>query len=171
MFATQNSHFFGNTLDKFKQLLYQSFSESDKSNYDFIRVIILGDNNEKIEGEFSIKDLNIFVESSKRMSKFFELLKKEDYKTIFNLLNNEALKVTTLENVTIFFEEINMKYGKPNEFSLQGFTFIEYNSENKIENLIKISGVIVREKQSTDFSITIEPINSTGYLYGFKYEK
>ncbi|MEQ8547771.1 MAG: hypothetical protein RIC03_07675, partial [Cyclobacteriaceae bacterium] len=151
-------------------LYYKNLDESERDDYSFIRVVLTNDSNEYIL-EFSTDQLEQIRSSMPIMDSTVEYLAKQDYQGL--ILTFHPMLRSNLDSLKYTNEQlgIDQQYGKVTGFSLQGFKTTQLAVQNSTLNCLRISGVLLRETQKTDFSITIEADRYSKAILGIRYAK
>ncbi|WBO84121.1 hypothetical protein [Hymenobacter yonginensis] len=153
-------------------LFYHALAADEKAKYSFVRVIIQGDKTSS-QYDFPIDDLAKAEKSALLAERAAESIKTGNYDALLSSCNPEAAPMAEWRKMGKLFQQIDNAYGKVQQFSLQGFDCQTSNLAGGVRHLVRLSGVLVRDKQSTDFSLMVDPsVSAQGpYLYGLTFQK
>lgn len=137
-------------------LFYKNLTE-EKANYSEIHSVIIFNDGSKKTFKYPVDKLEIVNTKMTLVNKVIGLIKDKNFEAIKPMLNDTSFvrynKNELINNIT----KIDPTFGTVKEFMLYGFRF------NKLENgkeILHYSGAIIRDKQSNEFSIDLDP-NST----------
>jgi hypothetical protein len=152
-------------------LFYRSLSDVEKRDYAFIRVVIQGKaGNDKYD--FAMKDLYRAEKCLPTLDKTVQCLKEENLENL-RALFSPMVPMDSLDKEkmrqSVFI--VDSTYGRIKNFVLQGFSAASYEIGCKTISLIKVSGNLVREKQNTLFSVTVDPDAADKKLFGYNYQE
>ncbi|MBC6610090.1 hypothetical protein H8B15_04100 [Hymenobacter sp. BT507] len=151
-------------------LFYEALSSEERQNYAFIRVNIEG---EKTNYEFAMQDLAKVEQAMSLVTHSVNDIRAQDYNRFLAKGNPQASSPSEWQQAKPTFIAADREYGSVKEFSLQGFEFMQQNLSSGTEQFVRMAGVLVREKNNTDFTFIVAPTASlqSQYLYGFAFEK
>ncbi|MGL4630517.1 MAG: hypothetical protein ACRCVT_04850 [Leadbetterella sp.] len=143
-------------------MIYTSLSETEKDHLEFIRVII-ENGAQKANEEYSIKNLEYFVESTKKLNNTLGYILGEDFETLNKMVSPGAVGHDHLTTVSKTIHEKNSQFGRPKKFKINGFKVNEVNKKD----IVSIYGELVRDdvKNPSDFTLTLDPIGTDQYIY------
>jgi hypothetical protein len=152
-------------------LFYHSLSEKEKNNYSFIRVII-PEYSRTEKYEFRTETLQKVEQCMPVLDRVVACLKDRQYKMLPPLFN-PIIPADSLseEKIREPQQSIDSTYGRIRSFALQGFYFQDANIGGQSVSLLRLTGNLVREKQNTNFSITVDPDLKERNLYGYRFMK
>lgn len=153
-------------------LLYHSLSPKKKNECSFVRVVIEGAKS-KGKYDFTAADL-IEAEKAVQMSdNLIEIIKQGDYDGFIQKRSGEADPKGEWVQQIPLLRDVDSKYGKPKGFNIHGFKSVGKNIDGRIKWFVRVSGVLIRQRENTVFSLTIDPSVqlSDKYLYGFDFKK
>ncbi|KAA5549308.1 hypothetical protein [Adhaeribacter rhizoryzae] len=149
-------------------LFYSTITPEERSKYNFIRVIVEFNGTES-KYEFPVEELEIVTSSMEVFKSTSNILKTGK----FNLLKNRFLKGydTEIDKFRKSCLEVDSVYGKVQDLVIQGYSLAPGKAGNKFTELLRMSGVLVREKQNTDFSVTIDSKDSDKKIVGIIFQQ
>jgi hypothetical protein len=152
-------------------LFYHSLSEKEKNNYSFIRIII-PEYPRPDEYEVRTEVLHRVEECLPTLNRTVACLKNSQYEVLPTLLN-PVIPMDSLgrEKIRGDNQAIDSTYGRIRDFKLQGFYLVKADMAGRSAQLIRLTGDLLREKQNTNFSITIDPDGKERNLYGFSFHR
>ena len=153
-------------------LFYHALTPVEKKDYDFIRIVIEAQG-ERTTQDFSTPDLARAELAMAQMAPAVDALRRQAYDQFVRFGNPLAASEQQWQRDKAMLVAVDKQYGRVKEFSLQGFETVQRNLTDGTHELVRLAGVLVREGQSTDFSLVVEPTGSAkgNYLYGFVFSK
>lgn len=149
-------------------LFYSSLTPEEKNSYDFIRVIIDYDGKEKVV-EYPTQELELVTSSMPVFESTAEILKAEKYGDLEELLDKNYL--AEIDGYEETFAQVDSDYGKVTGLSVQGYSLSQGKVGSRYIDLLKLSGVLTREKQHTDFSVTVDARDPDKKIVDIKFQK
>lgn len=149
-------------------LFYSSLTPEEKSSYDFVRVIVDYNGKEKVV-EYPTQELELVTSSMPVFETTAEILKAEKYEQLEELLDKSyRAEVAGFEET---FAQVDSAYGKVTGLSIQGYSLSQGKVGSRYTDLLKLSGVLTREKQHTDFSVTVDAKDPEKKIVDVKFQK
>ena len=152
-------------------LFYHSLSEKEKNTYSFIRVII-PEYSPGERYELRTEALHKVEQCMPTLNKTVNCLKDRQYEVLRSLFTPlvppDSLSKEKLQGPN---QAIDSMYGRIKEFSLQGFYLVSAEIGGRSVKLIRLAGNLIREKQNTYFSVTIDPDGKDRSLYGYRFQR
>ncbi|MFT2010356.1 hypothetical protein ACMA1I_16895 [Pontibacter sp. 13R65] len=149
-------------------LFYSSLAPDEKNSYDFVRVIVDYNGKEKVV-EYPTQELELVSSSMPVFESTAEILKTEKYERLEELLEkNYRAEIGGYENT---FAQVDSAYGKVTGLSIHGYSFSQGKVGSRYTDLLKLSGVLTREKQHTDFSVTVDAKDPQKKIVDVKFQK
>ena len=117
------------------------------------------------------KDLHHVLNSSSIMDSIVQFLTQQNYAATISSFHSSIL--SQLDSTEYINQQLalDQKYGKVTGFSMQGFKLERVKVKSSMLKSIRISGVLFREIQNTDFSLTIEQEGGSDSILGLRYTK
>jgi hypothetical protein len=154
-------------------LFYHALTEVEKDEYSFVRVI-LQEGEERSTHEFTIEKLKIVENAIPTLNQTVEFMKANNYESLNALFNPDVNLPEYVEELESYEEQcikIDSTYGRIKEFLMQGFIIHDEYIKSELKQVVRLSGNLVREKQPTDFSITLDPALKDKKLYGLRFSQ
>ena len=146
-------------------LFFRNISPDEKQKYNFVRIRMAGTDQ---VFDYSFNTLKLVDSNFNKAEEVIKCLATN--KRLSSLAHPMLMRQYTAAQEELV--RIDSTYGEIEEFSLQGFAYVQDAVyEDKKRSIIRYSGVLVRRKQSTDFSIIIDATPSKNYLLGHRFEK
>ncbi|SHG48771.1 hypothetical protein SAMN04488109_0486 [Chryseolinea serpens] len=151
---------------KLSYIFFCKLSEKEKENYTHIRGTLLYDNGEKFSKDYSIEELETVKNKLLIVDKVVSLIKNKNFIELKDLLNDqESFRYDKNELVTNI-EKVEPEFGNIKEYRLFGFKF-SYAGDNEI---LKIYGVVLRDKNNHELSIYLDPNSKKEEILKLDYE-
>ena len=151
-------------------LIYQSFSGTEKNSYSFVRVIITKDGKE-FQHDFAADRLRIVERQLVRLDQVVKLLKENRYEALLRLFNTSVVKKTDKTQFEKEQFEVDSTFGEINNYVTQGFLFFDGEIDGEIKDMLKLSGLLIREKQNTNFNIVVDLAKQEQSLCGMSFKR
>lgn len=153
-------------------LLYHSLSLDEKKKYEFVRIRIKS-KNASGKYDFPVDDLAQAEKAEQRSNDLILMLKKGRYNDFMRSRSAESGPASEWIQQIPLLEDIDNKYGRIKSFNLHGFNSVGKDADGKIKWFVRLSGVLIREKQNTAFSLIIDPTvgRKEKCLHGFDFKK
>lgn len=149
-------------------LFVKNLSKENLENYSYIVVIIKNEGPDYKE-EYSIASLQEIKKQLPIFNKVSLLLKSKNYPELFSRFHKEVTANLDENKFKQETEDLDSIYGKIESLQFQGFTYSTEQIGETYSDLIRLSGVLVREKQNTQFSITIDPAIKKRKITGVRF--
>lgn len=142
--------------------------DKEKSTYDQIQSELIFGDGESIKFNYSVSQLEKVKSKIQLVDKIVSLIKSKNFKG----LNNYIVVDTTLynydKNILISkLQKADPEFGNVSEFIPYGFKFSK--TENGKE-ILHISGLIKRDKQSNYFNVNLDPNSLKDEIYSLNYQ-
>jgi hypothetical protein len=148
-------------------LFYKKLTD-ERKNYDEIRVVQVLSDGEKLTYKFPTKQLEIVENKILIAGKIVELIKNKNFEGIIPMISSEYLDKDAQIKLVNNLKSIEPQFGNvTGGFRPYGFS-IEKTKNNS--EILHISGVIIREKQSNEFSIDLDLNGSDEKIYSLNYK-
>jgi hypothetical protein len=154
-------------------LFYHALSPEEKTRYSFIRITI-EEAASNTTYEFPVQDLAKVERAMRQADSLLSYMRTGDYTHFVAKGSLVAASAQEWQKAQALFAAIDKEYGRVQAFSLQGFTISHQNlAKSGTMEFVRLAGVLVREKQSTDFTFALLPATALrdNYLYGFVFSK
>lgn len=154
-------------------LFYHALSPEEKKRYSFIRITIEAAEHETTY-EFPTQDLAKAEQAMFLADNLVKYMRAGDYEHFIAKGNLLAASPQEWKDAKALFTDIDKEYGQIQAFSLQGFEISQQNlASSGTTEFVRLAGVLVRDKQSTDFTFALVPAIAPqgNYLYGFTFSK
>ncbi|MCE3226435.1 MAG: hypothetical protein K0S32_986 [Bacteroidetes bacterium] len=146
-------------------LFYNSLKE-EKNNYDEIHsVVILKDGNKK-SFIYPTKKLELVDVKIPLVLKIVELIKDKKYTDLLPMLNDSTIGKYNKKDLINNIEKMDNDFGIIKEFLPYGFKIKDLNNGKKV---LYISGALIRDKQSNEFSVDLNP-EAAEEIYLIQYQ-
>jgi len=138
-------------------------------NYSFIRVII-PEYSRTEKYEFRTVTLQKVEQCMPILNRVVACLKDRQYEMLPPLFN-PIIPADSLseEKIRMPNQIIDSTYGRIKRFVAQGFYFQGAGPGGRMVSLLHLTGTLIREKQNTNFSITVDPDLKKQNLYGYRF--
>jgi hypothetical protein len=152
-------------------LFYHSLSEKERNNYSFIRIII-PEYSPTDKYEVRTEILHRVEQCLPTLDRTVDCLKSGRYEVLRSLFTPIVpADSLTDEKLRVSNQAIDSMYGRIREFRLQGFYNVKADIRGRTLQLIRLSGNLLREKQNTYFSVTIDPDEKERNLCGYNFRR
>jgi hypothetical protein len=147
-------------------LFYKNLKE-EKSKYDEIHIVIIFNDGAQKTFVYPVARLETVNKKMAIVNKLIGLIKDKKFEAIKPMLNDTSFVKYDKNELINSMAKIEPTIGTIKEFLPYGFRFHEM--DNGRENL-HISGVIIRDQQSNEFSIDIDPNSTKEEVIIFDYK-
>lgn len=140
----------------------------EKNKYDYIKVLIKFKDGTKQVFKYSCSDLEQLKSKVTIANSIVALIKQKNFDSVVSVLDNKTVYTYDKNELSANLPKLESELGDITEgFRMLGFTVKQQGGEKPI---LHISGVIVRNKQNTNFSVDIdwEPGHNNVYLIQYK---
>ena len=152
-------------------ILYHSLSGKEKSDYSFIRIII-SEYSRSEKYDFRMERLHQVEQCMPTLTRVVDCLKYSRYRMLRTLFS-PSIPADSIDDKKI--EQPNMAidsaYGHVSKFTMNGFYFTSPEIAGRSTSLVHIAGVLIREKQNTNFSVSVGSDEGYRNLYGFGFKE
>ncbi len=149
-------------------LMYQSFSDAEKNAYSFVRIIITKGGKE-FRHDFPKDRLGVVEKELVKLNQVVKLLKGQKYEALLGMFDTSAVKDANKGSFEKEQFEIDSTFGKINDYATQGFMFFNEDINGEIKEVLKLSAILIREKQNTNFNIVVDSQKSEKSLWGMSF--
>lgn len=151
-------------------MIHQSFSSTERNAYSFVRVIIAKDRKE-FQHDFAADRLKIVERELVKLARTVKLLKEDKYEALLELFNASIVKNINKNQFEKEQFEVDSTFGEINDYVTQGFVFFNENIDGEIKEMLKLSGLLIREKQNTNFNVIIDLAEQEQSLWSMSFER
>jgi hypothetical protein len=151
---------------KLCHIFYSNLDERERENYTHLRGTLVYDNGEKFSKDYSMKDIEVVENKLRIVSNLISLLKKKNFVEISNLMNDDDVFMYDKESLVANMQELDPQFGGVTGFKFFGFNFS--NAGN--DQILKIYGVVLRDKSSHELSVYINPNSKTDQILKLDYK-
>lgn len=152
-------------------MAYRFFSQlkEERKNYNEIRSVLIFKDGKKTEAKYSVKELQLVSNRMNVVKKIVNLIKEKKFDAIKPMLNDSSVfhynKNTLIKNI----ENADPEFGNITE---EGYRFWGYriNTTNTGMQLLHISLVLIRDKQSSTFSVDLDLNGTNNEVYLLNYK-
>jgi len=149
-------------------IFYKNLSTEERDNYDEIHTVLIFADGEKMTFEFPTKQLELVDQRMKVVNKVVGLIKEKNFEALRPILNDTALISYDKNELITNLKSVDTQFGNVTE----GFTPFGFRI-NKVKDgtdVLHISGAIIRDKQSNEFSVDLD-LNGKDYnIYVLQYK-
>ncbi|MBK9530507.1 MAG: hypothetical protein IPO42_01695 [Chitinophagaceae bacterium] len=140
----------------------------EKSNYNQIKSELIFSDGGTMKFSYTIPQLEKVKFKIQLVDKIVSLIKNKNFKDIKNyLIVDTALFKYDKDILISNLEKVEPEFGNASDFIPYGFTFSK--AENGQE-ILHISGLIKRDKQSNYFSVNLDPNSLKDEIYSLNYQ-
>ena len=149
-------------------LFYMNLNNDERSNYKEIRTVLNFSDGKVLTSEFETKQLELVDEKMKVVEKVVQLIKEKDFAAISSIINDSVLFIYDKNELIEGIETAESQLGNVTK-GFRPFGF-EIRHAKDGTDVLHISGAIIRDKQSNQFSVDMD-LNGTGdNIYMLQYE-
>lgn len=142
--------------------------DKEKSNYNQIQSELIFGDGETMKFSYTIAELEKVKAKIQLVDKIVNLIKNKNFKDIKNYLNvDTTLFKYDKDQLISNLQKAELEFGNASEFIPYGFKFSKANNGKEI---LHISGLIKRDKQSNYFSINLDPNSVKDEVYLLNYQ-
>lgn len=145
---------------------FKNLNQEERQNYTHIRGVVVFDNGQRIEHDYSRDQLALVEKKLGVVMKIFEIIKKKKFEDVEPFLNLENVFTYEKKELIEGLKRVDPQFGEVQEFRLFGFQFIEH--ENK--ELLDIAGMMVRDIQSNKFKVYLNPLSTKDEILSIEYD-
>lgn len=157
-------------------LFYKNL-KTERNNYNEIHPILIFKDGQKMTFKYLTKQLQRVEKRMNLAYKIVSFLKNRQYDDIQTRLNNIVLRRTTGKTISTAFnidelieklKSVDLQLGNITEgFKPLGFRVYQINNDKEI---LHIAGIIIRDKQSNNFSIDVDLNSDSEEIYLLQYD-
>jgi hypothetical protein len=148
-------------------LFYKNL-KGEKSNYEEIRTVLIFEDGEKMTFKFPTKQLELVESRMNVVNKVVGLIKDKKFEELKPLLNDNKLVSYNKEELIKNLLLIDPQFGNVTE-GFRSFGF-RINKEKDGMEILHISGAIIRDKQSNEFSVDLDLNGKDDTVYLLQYK-
>ncbi|ANQ51728.1 hypothetical protein MY04_4390 [Flammeovirga sp. MY04] len=150
--------------------LYRNLTEEEKAKYTEIRTAIVFENGITKEYTFKPEELAVVDNKSKTVDLVVDYIKDKNFNKLSSLLNDSSAIQYDKAELIHQIETGETTFGKITEegFRIFGYRKVKFN--RKFKKYLMISGVIVRDGKSNEFSVVMDPKLETNEVLGLEYK-
>jgi hypothetical protein len=147
-------------------LFYKNLKD-EKTKYDEIHTVVVFNDGTKKTFVFDPSQLELVVKAMPSVLKVVDILKSKNYQSLSPILNDSTLMQYDKKGLIANIEKMDPQFGNIKEFIPYGFRFKNLDNGKRV---LHISGALMRDKQSNEFSIDLNPDSSTDEIYLLQYQ-
>ena len=147
-------------------LFYKNLKE-EKTKYDEIHTVVIFNDGTKKTFVFDSKQLDLVVKAMPSVLKVVDILKSKNYSSLSPMLNDSTLMEYDKKGLISNIEKMDPQFGIIKEFIPYGFRTKNLDNGKKV---LHISGALMRDKQSNEFSVDLNPDSPTDEIYLIQYK-
>lgn len=149
-------------------LFYKNLNKEERENYDEIHTVLIFADGEKMTFEYPREQLELVDQRIKVVNKVVGLIKEKNFEALRLMLNDTALVTYDKNELITNLAKVDPQFGNVTEgFRPFGFRI------NKVKDgtdLLHISGAIIRDKQSNEFSVDLDLNGKDDNIYVLQYK-
>jgi len=147
-------------------LFYKNL-KSEKNNYDEIHTVLKFNDGEEMTFKYPIEQLELVAERIPAVEKIVELIRSKQFQEIKTFLNDSSVFQYDKNAVVANMKDMDPQFGEVKEFIPYGFRI---NEDENGKSFLHISGVIIRDKQSHEFSADFDLERPKDELFKLEYK-
>jgi hypothetical protein len=147
-------------------LFYRNLKD-EKNNYDEIHAVILFKDGSKMTFKYSREKLAIVDKKMNVVGKIVDLLKNKNFEGIKPFLKPNPTRNYDKDQFINNLIQVDPQFGNIKEFLPYGFRFDEVKDERET---LHISCVLLRDKQSNEFSVDVYPTSVEDEIILMQYK-
>ncbi|NLR95070.1 hypothetical protein [Flammeovirga agarivorans] len=149
--------------------LYRNLTKEEKSNYSEIRTIIIFESGITKKYSFKTNELETVDNKTKTVDLVVDYLKDKDFEKISTILNDSSVIEYDKDALITQMEKVDSKYGNITEegFRIFGYRKVKYN--RKYKKYLRISGAIIRDNNSNELSVVMDPEKENNEVLTLEY--
>jgi len=149
-------------------LFYKNLNKDESENYDEIHSVLIFADGEKMTFKFPTKQLELVKQRMKVVDKVVRLIKDKNFEALKPLLNDQALVSYDKNELVTNLTKVDPQFGNVTEgFRPFGFRI---NKAKDGTDVLHISGAIIRDKQSNEFSVDLDLNGKDDNIYVLQYK-
>lgn len=149
-------------------MVYQNVMAESQKKYDEIRVQITLKDGQKVSSGFPVASLAMVISKMRIVQMAVNLLKEKEYNGLASMINDKN-GVENFDKKKLI-EEIKKAEGSLGNIEVfvpYGYAF--YRTDNG-RSILRISGVLKRDKQNNEFSVIVDPQSNKDELMMINYK-
>lgn len=147
-------------------LFYKNLKD-EKTKYDEIHTVVIFNDGTKKTFVFETNKLDLVVKAMSSVSKVVDILKNKNYESLSPMLNDSTLVQYDKKGLISNIEKTDPQFGVIKEFIPYGFRIKDQDNGKRV---LHISGALIRDKQSNEFSLDLNPDSPTDEIYLIQYQ-
>lgn len=132
---------------------FKNLNEEERQNYSHIRGTVVSENGRKMSYDFSREILTSVEKKVEVVENVIQLIKEKRFEDIGALVNPEDVFDYDKNQIVNGLKKVDPQLGNIQEFRLFGFKFTSAGGKG----VLNISGMLVRDIQSTEFKVLLNP--------------
>lgn len=149
-------------------LFYKNLNKEERAIYDEIHTVLIFSDGETMTFEFPSNQLELVDQRMKVVNKIVGLIKEKNFEALRPLLNDTALVNYDKEELITNITNIDPQFGNVTEgFRPFGFRI---NKAKDGTDVLHISGAIIRDKQSNEFSVDLDLNGKDDNIFVLQYK-
>lgn len=132
-------------------IFYNNLKE-EKKNYTEIHSVLQFNNGEQFKEIYSKEQLDLIQQKMAVLNKVVEIMKSKDLEPLKDILSNESYNTDSKNDLIKNINNAEATFGNVKGFQLYGFQQGTINDFN----ILKILGVIERDKKNHEFSLNVD---------------
>jgi hypothetical protein len=154
------------TTSNIAYIFYKNLNQKERENYSHIRATLVFDNGDKIEHDYSRKELETVEKKMKTINKIIEIIKQKRFDDIKSYLNPENNFSYDKDEVISGLKKYDPEFGNITEFRLFGFKYTTADTKP----ILSIFGIIIRDIQNNEFKVYLNPKSDKEEIMGLDYK-
>jgi hypothetical protein len=149
-------------------LFYKNLNKEERDNYNEIHTVLIFADGEKMTFEFPSEQLELVGQRLKVVNKVVGLIKEKNFEALKPMLNDKALVSYDKNELVANLVKVDPQFGNVTEgFRPFGFRI---NKAKDGTDVLHISGAIIRDKQSNEFSVDLNLNGKDDSIYVLQYK-
>jgi hypothetical protein len=145
---------------------FKNLNQEERQNYTHVRGTLVLGNGERIEHDYSREDLTLVEKKLKIVMNVLEVIREKRFEDIEPILNPEDVFTYDKNQLIDGLRKFDPQFGNIQEFRLFGFKFTNAG-DNEVLN---ISGMLVRDIQSNEFKVYLNPHSEKEEILSLDYK-
>ena len=145
---------------------FDNLDQAERNNYTHIRGTLLYDNGEKFTKDYSINELELVESKLQMVTRTVSLIRDKEFSELKKLLNDQETFRYDKNELVDNMEKLEPEFGNITEYRLFGFRFS--NAGN--DKILKIYGVVLRDKNNHELSIYLDPYSKKEEILKLDYK-
>jgi len=149
-------------------LFYKNLNKEERANYDEIHTVLIFADGEKMTFEYPSKQLELVDQRMKIVYKVVGLIKEKNFEALRPMLNDTELVTYDKNELITNLTNVDPQFGNVTEgFRPFGFRI---NIAKDGTEVLHISGAIIRDKQSNEFSVDLDLNGKDDNIFILQYK-